>query len=181
MKRSGIVVATVLAASGVLCPVLTTVPAKFVWNASASVPIGFYRIDFGGPFLVSDLVAVDPPDLLATFLAERAYLPKGVLLLKRILAVSGQTVCRNKLTISVDGGVVGEALERDRAGRDLPDWQGCRRIPVGAVFLMNRQVQDSLDGRYFGLVSTDHIIGRAVPLWTDEQGDGRFQWRARAR
>ncbi|TIU25342.1 MAG: peptidase S26, partial [Mesorhizobium sp.] len=26
-----------------------------------------------------------------------------------------------------------------------------------------------------------HIIGRAVPLWTDEQGDGCFQWRASAR
>ncbi|WP_180490275.1 S26 family signal peptidase, partial [Escherichia fergusonii] len=71
-------------------------------------------------------VAVDAPEPLATFLAERGYLPKGVPLMKRILAVSGQTVCRSNLTITVDGVEVGAALERDRAGRDLPVWQGCR-------------------------------------------------------
>jgi type IV secretory pathway protease TraF len=46
---------------------------------------------------------------------------------------------------------------------------------------MNWQIRDSFDGRYFGLISTDQIIGRAVPLWTDEDGDGRFQWRAPTR
>jgi len=181
MTRCGILLATALTSAGVLYPVLAAAPVTFVWNASASVPIGLYLIDGGEPFPAGDLVAVDPPWPLAMFLAERGYLPNGVPLLKRILAVTGQIVCRDKLTISVDGREVGFAFERDRAGRDLPVWQGCRRIPVGAVFLMNRQVRDSLDGRYFGLVLTDRIIGRAVPLWTDEQGDGRFQWRARTR
>ncbi|MEI9405153.1 S26 family signal peptidase [Mesorhizobium argentiipisi] len=181
MMRSPIVLVTALATVGALCPVLEPVPPKFVWNASASAPIGLYRIDARGPFGAGDLVAVEPPETLATFLADRGYLPMHVLLLKHILAVPGQTVCRNKLTISIDGGAVGVALEQDRVARGLPTWQGCRRIPVDAVFLMNRQVRDSLDGRYFGLISTDHIIGRAVPLWTDEQGDGRFQWRASAR
>ncbi|RWM32008.1 S26 family signal peptidase [Mesorhizobium sp.] len=181
MMRSAILLVMALATMGALCPVLKPVPPKFVWNASASAAIGLYRIDARGPFGADDLVAVEPPATLKTFLADRGYLPKGVLLLKHILAVSAQTVCRNKFTISVDGRDVGVALERDRAGRELPGWQGCRPIPVDAVFLMNRQVRDSFDGRYFGLISTDHIIGRAVPLWTDEQGDGRFQWGASAR
>ncbi|TIO54511.1 MAG: S26 family signal peptidase [Mesorhizobium sp.] len=181
MMRSAILLVMALATMGALCPVLKPVPPKFVWNASASAAIGLYRIDARGPFGADDLVAVEPPATLKTFLADRGYLPKGVLLLKHILAVSAQTVCRNKFTISVDGRDVGVALERDRAGRELPGWQGCLRIPAGSVFLMNRQVRDSFDGRYFGLISTDHIIGRAVPLWTDEQGDGRFQWGASAR
>jgi type IV secretory pathway protease TraF len=101
--------------------------------------------------------------------------------MKRILGVSGQTVCRSNLSIIVDGVEMGTALQRDRDGRDLPVWQGCRRIPTGQVFLMNWQVPDSLDGRYFGLTSTNQIIGRAVPLWTDEDGDGRFEWRATTR
>ncbi|UCI09511.1 S26 family signal peptidase [Mesorhizobium sp. B1-1-8] len=180
MTRPAILLATALTTMGLLWPRFIALPPKLVWNASASAPIGLYRID-GEPFSANDMVAVEPPEPLATLLADRGYLPKGVLLLKHILALSGQTVCRHKLTISVDGNEVGAALEHDRAGRDLPSWQGCRRIPVGAVFLMNRQVRDSLDGRYFGLVSTDRIIGRAVPLWTDEQGDGRFEWRARTR
>ena len=85
------------------------------------------------------------------------------------------------ITITVDGVEMGDARERDRAGRDLPVWEGCRRIPTGEVFLMNWQVPDSLDGRYFGLTSTNQIIGRAAPLWTDEEGNGRFEWRAPTR
>ena len=43
---------------------------------------------------------------------------------------------------------------------------------------MNPGVPDSLDGRYFGPLPASSIIGRAVPLWTDEGHDGRFVWRA---
>ena len=147
MTRAGLIIATALATMGVGYPGLTPMPIKLIWNASASAPIGFYTIDFDGPFEVTDLVAVDAPEPLATFLADRGYLPKGVPLMKRVLAVSGQTVCRTNLTITVDRVEVGTALERDRAGRDLPVWQGCRRIPTGEIFLMNWQVRDSLDGR----------------------------------
>ncbi|CCV09111.1 Conjugal transfer protein (modular protein) [Mesorhizobium metallidurans STM 2683] len=180
MSRAGIILASVLATMGVGYPCLTPMATKLIWNASASAPIGFYTIDFDGRFEVTDLVAVDAPEPLAAFLADRGYLPRGVPLLKRILGVSGQIVCRSNLTITVDGVEAGMALERDRAGRDLPVWQGCRRIPAGEVFLMNWQVRDSLDGRYFGLLSTSQIVGRAVPLWTDENGDGRFEWRVNA-
>ncbi|MES0046190.1 S26 family signal peptidase [Mesorhizobium sp. M0053] len=181
MTRATIILASVIATIGVGYPGLTSMPAKLIWNASASAPIGFYTIDFDGPFEVADLVAVDAPEPLATLLADRGYLPRGVPLLKRILGVSGQRVCRSNLTITVDGIEAGAALERDRAGRDLPVWQGCRRISPGEVFLMNRQVRDSLDGRYFGLISTAQIIGRALPLWTDEDGNGRFEWCAPTR
>ena len=181
MTRAGLIITTALAAMGVGYPGLTPMPIKLIWNASASAPIGFYTIDFDGPFEVTDLVVIDVSEPLTTFLSERGYLPKGVPLMKRVLAVSGQTVCRTNLTITVDGVEAGAVLERDRAGRDLPVWQGCRRIQTGEVFLMNWQVRDSFDGRYFGLTSTDLIIGRAVPLWTDENGDGRFQWRAPTR
>ncbi|TGQ66032.1 MAG: S26 family signal peptidase [Mesorhizobium sp.] len=181
MTRSAIALATALATTAALYPAVTAVSPRFIWNASASTPIGLYWIGGGVPFSAPDLVAFAPPEPLATLLADRGYLPKGVLLLKHIVAVSGQIVCRKGLILSVDGTEIGMALKRDRAGRDLPDWQGCRRISVGAVFLMNSQVRDSFDGRYFGLLPTDHIVGRAVPLWTDEQGDGRFQWHAPGR
>lgn len=181
MTRAGLIISTALAAFGVGYPGLASMPIKLIWNASASAPIGFYTIDFNGPIEVTDLVAVDAPEPLATFLSERGYLSRNVPLMKRVLAVSGQTVCRTGLTIIVDGVEVGAALARDRAGRDLPVWKGCRHVHTGEIFLMNWDVRDSLDGRYFGLISTDQIIGRAVPLWTDEAGDGRFQWRAPTR
>lgn len=181
MRRAAIILASGLAAMGAGYLGLTSMPIKLIWNASASAPIGLYTIDLDEPFEVGDLVAVKASESLASFLADRGYLPRGVPLLKRILSVSGQVVCRSNLTITVDGIEVGVALERDRAGRDLPVWRGCRRIPAGEVFLMNWQVRDSLDGRYFGLLSTAQIIGRAVPLWTDEHGNGHFEWRASTR
>jgi conjugative transfer signal peptidase TraF len=175
VTRTNLFLVSALATLGIGYPALTPMPIKLIWNASASAPIGFYEIEF------TDLVAVDAPEPLATFMAERGYLPKGVPLLKRVLGVSGQTVCRSNLTITVDGVEMGDALPRDRIGRDLPVWQGCRRIQTGQVFLMNWQVRDSLDGRYFGVTSTDQVIGRAVPLWTDEEATGRFEWRAPTR
>lgn len=181
MTRFGLITATALAAIGVSYPGLAPMPTKLIWNASASAPIGFYTVAPADRLDVPELVAVDPPALLAGFLDTRGYVPEGVPLMKRVRAVAGQIVCRTGLVITVDGIEAGAALERDRAGRDLPVWQGCERIPGGAVFLMNWQVRDSFDGRYFGLTPTSQIIGLAVPLWTDEGGDGRFRWRATTR
>ncbi len=72
-------------------------------------------------------------------------------------------------TITVDGDARGEALDRDHLGRPLPGWQGCRVVAAGDVFLMNWQSEDSLDGRYFGLLPVTTIVGRADPLWTREE------------
>ena len=98
--------------------------------------------------------------------------------LEAVLALPGQTVCRTGAVVTVDGVDVGEARDRDRLGRPLPIWSGCRTLRPDEVFLMNPTVQDSLDGRYFGPFPVASIVARAVPIWTDEEGDGRFVWRA---
>ena len=141
----------------------------YIWNASNSVPIGLYRVQPVDRLTVTELVAVQPPYLLAAFLDLNGYLPAGVPMLKRVLALPGQTVCRSRLTIAVDGVDVGEARERDGRGRPLPVWQGCRTIADGDVFVMNWQSTDSLDGRYFGPLPASSLIGRAIPVWTDEE------------
>jgi conjugative transfer signal peptidase TraF len=178
MTRFGYVMATYFVVLGIGGLSLVHVTPKLIWNASASVPIGVYIIRPARHLDVTELVAVDPPKPLADFLAERRYLPHGVALMKRIVALPGQKVCRIGLAVTVDGVAIGDALKRDRLGRPLPVWQGCRRIAAGQVFLMNWQVRDSLDSRYFGPIPTSRIIGRAIPLWTDEAGNGRFEWRA---
>lgn len=142
---------------------------RFVWNASASVPIGLYGVTPVRQLTVTTLVIAAPPQPLASFLAERGYLPLGVPLIKRILALPGQSVCRNELAISVDGIAMGMALARDRRRRALPVWQGCRVIAQGEVFLMNWDEPASLDSRYFGPIPSFAIIGRATPLWVFEE------------
>jgi conjugative transfer signal peptidase TraF len=140
-----------------------------IWNASASVPIGLYAVTPAEVLYVNELVIVKPPIALATFFAGRGYLAMGVPLLKRILALPGQAVCRLNRTITVDGNAMGVALDHDHRGRPLPTWQGCQVIDAGDVFLMNRQSEDSLDGRYFGSLPTTSIVGRADPLWTEKE------------
>lgn len=154
---------------------------KLIWNASASMPIGFYTITPTDRLEVTDLVVVNAPEPLASFLAERRYLPRGVPLLKRVAGLPGQQVCRRGVHITVDGIDMGDALARDHLGRELPAWQGCRRIADDEVFLMNWWRDDSLDGRYFGPLPASAIVGHALPLWTDEQGTGQFEWRAPTR
>ena len=143
---------------------------RFVWNASESVPTGLYQVQPARRLMVTTLVVAYPPEPLAAFLSDSGYLPRGVPLIKRILALPGQTVCRTGLTIAVDGIEMGAAQERDRRGLALPAWQGCRTIAGDEVFLMNWDEPASLDGRYFGPISLQAIVGRAVPLWTFEEG-----------
>jgi conjugative transfer signal peptidase TraF len=168
MKHRGIAITTCLAAIAAGLAALFHPTPKLLWNASASVPIGLYAVRPAGVLHVTELVVVRAPEPLARFLADRGYLPKDVPLLKRILALPGQTVCRMDRTITVDGIAMGDALERDRHGRALPVWQGCRVVPAGEVFLMNRQSKDSLDSRYFGSLPASTIVGQAEPLWVNE-------------
>lgn len=138
---------------------------KLIWNASASVPIGLYVVRPASDLHIGDLVVARPPEGLAAFLETRGYLARGVPLLKHIAGMPGQVVCRTDRTITVDGVTMGQALDRDRFGRNLPVWDGCRHIAKDEVFLLNWQSENSFDGRYFGPLSAFTIVGRAHPLW----------------
>jgi conjugative transfer signal peptidase TraF len=169
MTRFVYVMTTYFASLGIGASALFHPLPRLIWNASASVPIGLYAVHPAGALHVTELVVVQPPEALASFLDERDYLPKGLPMLKRVLALPGQTVCRTDRAIAVDGIAMGDALNRDRSGRPLPVWQGCQRVHAGEVFLMNWQSEDSLDGRYFGLLPVITIVGRADPLWTRKE------------
>jgi conjugative transfer signal peptidase TraF len=167
-SRTATILMTFTAVALVLSTMGEATPA-YIWNASKSVPIGLYQLRPVGRLAVTELVAVRPPEPLATFLDLNGYLPIGVPMLKRVLALPGQTVCRKGLTISVDGIDMGAALSRDSRGRPLPVWQGCRSVEPDELFLMNWQSEDSLDGRYFGFVPNASVIGKALPVWTREE------------
>lgn len=143
----------------------SNMPKLLIWNASASVPVGLYVLRPAIALRTGELVAVLPPTPLARYLSTRGYLPNGVPLLKHILALPGQTVCRIGRVVRMDGIVVASALDRDHLGRSLPIWQGCRTLRAGEVFLLNPNIHDSFDGRYFGPLSAAMIVGRAEPLW----------------
>lgn len=165
-KARKILALTLAASAAVVLPVVASPSPQLIWNASASVPIGLYRVQPDPVPKVSDIAVVRPPETLVRFLADGGYLPRGVPLLKHVAALGGQHVCRRGAVISIDGVIVGEALSHDRRGRPLPVWQGCTVLAADQVFLFNADRPDSLDGRYFGPLSRTTIVGRAQPIWT---------------
>lgn len=177
MTRFGYVMATYFAAMGMGVSSVISLPVKFIWNASASTPVGLYSLHRLGALHAGDLVAIMPPAPLGAFMVSRGYIGAGVPLLKHVAALSGQEVCRRRAVISVDGAALANALNNDRHGRSLPVWQGCRRVANGQIFLMNPAIHDSFDGRYFGSLPTRDIIGQASPIYTDDAGNGHFVWR----
>jgi len=140
-------------------------PPLLIWNASASAPIGLYRIHADHDPAIGALVAVTPPEHLARWLSARGYLPEGVPLLKHVAAKAGQRVCRIGAVVSVDARPVATARARDGQGRPLPVWQGCHTLQPGELLLLNPAHPDSLDGRYFGPLPASAVIGRATPVW----------------
>ena len=159
---SGIALALIGASAAVrIDPVL-------LWNPSPSVPVGLYIVTPIDTLEVGALVAVRPPGALETWLVDNRYLGRDTPLLKRIAALSGAEVCREGSAIHIDGEAVAEARELDRLDRPLPVWTGCRVLADCEVFFLNADEPASLDGRYFGPLDDEVIIGRATPLWTPE-------------
>src|SRR3546814_5327754 len=94
--RWGTLVTMVAAVNVVAISMWINPPPKLIWNASASVPIGFYTVRPASDLRIGDLAVVTPPDDLAVFLSTGGYLPMGVPLLKpvAVLPEIGRAPCR---------------------------------------------------------------------------------------
>jgi len=173
MKRRTVFLAGMVAAA-TLTSTAFPLARLFVWNATASVPVGLYAIGAQTGLQRGDRVAIEPASRLQRYLASRGYLPAGVPLIKEVAAFGGDTVCRHDLLVTINGTAAGAARRLDSLGRELPVWEGCRTIAADELFVMNRRAPGSFDGRYFGPVARADVIGRARPVWTDEAGGGDY-------
>lgn len=140
------------------------VTPAWLWNTTASAPEGLYRLQPTPILAVGDWVAVRPQPRLERWLAARGALPAGVLLLKRIAALSPSRVCRRGDRLFVDGAPRALALAWDSRGRPLPQWRACRPLTANEVLLLN-DAPGSLDSRYFGPLSRTSVVARAWPVW----------------
>lgn len=137
---------------------------RLIYNASESVPEGWYRVDPARELHVGSLVLARLPDDAASFAARRGYLPLGVPLLKPVAALASQEVCIQRQLVSIDHRTAAVALDADRRDRPLRAWPECRRLLDGELFLLSRNAE-SFDSRYFGPISITDVIGVAQPLW----------------
>ncbi len=146
-------------------PVVTKLPLLLIWNASPSIPMGLYRVD-PAPSRVGDVVVLRLPPAFAALAARRGYLPLSAYLVKPIIAVEGDRVCRFGMHVFVRRRVIALARPADSSGLAMPSWQGCRTLQKGQIFVLAYHPA-SFDSRYFGPLDANSILGRAVLLWPD--------------
>ena len=142
---------------------------RMVFNASDSLPRGWYRIDrveSASALRVGSIVLARAPDDVAAFAARRGYLPQGVPLLKRIGAVAPQSVCVRQQMVRIDGVVVAALRTHDGAHRLLQAWPQCRDLAADELFLLGDANPASFDSRYFGPIRASSVLGVAQPFWT---------------
>ena len=114
----------------------------------------------------------------------------GTRLIKRVVAVAGDSVTLRDGLLSIDGARL--AGEVPRAQRVIEEFGAHRAelnldsgggpgvatliVPAGKVLALGDHRGDSFDSRYFGMVDVDSIYGRALGVYY-RRGEG-LTWRA---
>jgi conjugative transfer signal peptidase TraF len=147
----------------VVAPFVCTIRPLYIWNASPSVPTGWYWVGRAS-HQVGDLVVVRLPPVTAAMAARRGYLPRWAYLLKPVAAVGGDHVCRLSGRVFVRRKFTARASATDNLGRPLPVWLGCRMLRSGEIFLLAHGPA-SFDSRYFGPLLIERVVGRAMRVW----------------
>lgn len=146
-------------AATVVEPLLDPVPLV-IWNASQSVPIGWYFVFKRQPKL-GEIAVIRPPAWVEIYASARGYLPLQTPLLKPVRAIKGSIVCRFGRYVFIDGKLVARAKYLDTSHRMLPVWKGCLILKSDEIFVLG-QHRDSFDSRYFGPVNRTQVLGTAV-------------------
>ncbi len=163
MSRTVILAGTAAGVLLLMASSLQDTTPRLVWNASSSVPPGLYRIR-SGPVHRGDVVLIRLPPRIADLADRRGYLPKSAYLIKFVIGIAGDRVCRFGDRVLVNGALRARTFSRDRQHRHMPVWHGCHRLASGQVLALTND-PDSFDGRYFGPLGHQHIVGRGIRVW----------------
>ena len=138
-------------------------PRPFIiWNASESVPIGWYLVEHRKPE-IHEIAVVKLDGWSQLYAAQRGYLPSNVWLLKPVAAVYPALVCRFGNYVLIDGKLVAKAKNVDRQHRILPRWKGCLALKHDELFVIARS-RVSFDSPYFGPIKLSQVADVARRL-----------------
>ena len=133
-----------------------------IWNASESVPIGWYFVAKRQP-KIGEIAVIKPTDWVQIYASRRGYLLQNVWLLKPLFASHPSIICRFGSHVFVDGKHGAKAKIADKMRRVLPVWKGCKALSSTQYFVIGRH-RDSFDSRYFGPIENDQVVGTAFPV-----------------
>jgi signal peptidase I len=117
-----------------------------------------------------DIVVFSHPPL------DRCPGPEGGDLVKRVIALPGQTIYSSGNSIYVNGRLLAEPYlpSVDPLGPPIASPQHPYRVPAGEFYVLGDYRTDSCDSRYWGPIEGSSIVGKVVLLlWHDSHPDIR--------
>jgi len=97
-------------------------------------------------------------------------------LVKRVIALPGQTIYSSGNGIYVNGRLLAEPYlpHEDPLGPPIASSQHPYRVPPGEFYLLGDNRADSCDSRYWGPIKGSSIVGKVVlVIWHDDHPDFR--------
>src|SRR5580693_6975223 len=95
--------------------------------------------------------------------------PQGGDLVKRVIALPGQTIYSSGNNIYVNGRLLAEPYlpNYDPLGLSIPDASSEHpyRVPPGDFYVLGDNRSDSCDSRYWGPIKGSSIVGKVVLVW----------------
>jgi signal peptidase I len=95
--------------------------------------------------------------------------PQGGDLVKRVIALPGQTIYSSGNNIYVNGRLLAEPYlpNDDPLGPSIPDASSEHpyRVPPGDFYVLGDNRSDSCDSRYWGPIKGSSIVGKVVLVW----------------
>jgi len=131
-------------------------PPMILYNRTPSMPVGLY-VYRRHVIRRGDVVAFPLP-VCAYDYARRRGERTDLLLLKHVLAVSGDYVSTTSGELRVNGTLIGQIPSADSAGRPLPQWRQARVLRDDEL-LVGSPFDRSFDSRFFGPIRTSQVLG----------------------
>lgn len=145
------------------------VPKIFVYNRTASLPVGWYLILPSQSYQLGDIVVFQAPEKAKELAIQRGWFSEGELMMKRIGALENMSYRIDENgQFYVEKTYMGQTAIADRYNRPMPQLRGTFTVGPG-TFLPVSKNPNSFDGRYYGSVPLENIRCKVVPFLTTWQ------------
>jgi len=135
------------------------------YSATKSMPRGLYLIAPTKKIARYDIVELIPPPIALDFIKKNHWAPQSGSIIKYVFAIPNDHVCIHHQAIWINNKKIGRVYKFYAPNKLLPQTKICGKLKANQYLLLSTESERSFDGRYFGLVSSQEILGHAIPVF----------------